>query len=80
MFQFAVCGDEPKPRSEINEYCMKYEKDLFIESGILYEKPYLKIIMENGEEFLRYMDTVEDIYAFLIRKGISMDNLPITRI
>ena len=79
MFQFGEL-DEPKPRSEINEYCMKYEKNLFIESGILYEKPYLKIIMENGEEFLRYMDTVEDIYAFLIRKGISMDNLPITRI
>ena len=36
--------------------------------------------MENGEEFLRYMDTVEDIYAFLIRKGISMDNIPIMRI
>ena len=79
MFQFGEL-DEPKPRSEINEYCMKYEKNLFIESDILYEKPYLKIIMENGEEFLRYMDTVEDIYAFLIRKGISMDNLPITRI
>lgn len=79
MFYFGEF-DEPKPRSEINEYCMKYEKDLFIESGILYEKPYLKIIMENGEEFLRYMDTVEDIYAFLIRKGISMDNIPITRI
>ena len=79
MFYFGKF-DEHKPRSEINEYCMKYEKDLFIESGILYEKPYLKIIMENGEEFLRYMDTVEDIYAFLIRKGISMDNIPITRI
>lgn len=79
MFQFGEF-DEPKLRSEINEYCMKYEKDLFIESGILYEKPYLKIIMENGEEFLRYMDTVEDIYAFLIRKGISMDSIPITRI
>lgn len=80
MFQFAVFDDVPKPRSVINESCMKDEKDLFIESGILYEKPYLKIIMENGEEFLRYMDTVEDIYAFLIRKGISMDNIPITRI
>ena len=80
MFQFAVFDDNPKPRSVINESCMKDEKDLFIESGILYEKPYLKIIMENGEEFLRYMDTVEDIYAFLIRKGISIDNIPITRI
>ena len=80
MFQFAVFDDDTKPRSVINESCMKAEKDLFIESGILYEKPYLKIIMENGEEFLRYMDTVEDIYAFLIRKGISMDNIPITRI
>ena len=79
MFYFGKF-DEPKPRSEINEYCMKYEKDRFIESGILYEKPYLKIIMENGEEFLRYMDTVEDIYAFLVRKGISMDSIPITRI
>ena len=37
-------------------------------------------MMENGEEFLRYMDTVEDIYTFLIRKGISIDNIPITRI
>ena len=80
MFRFAVCGDEPKPRSEINEFCMKDKTNLFIESDILYEKPYLEIIMENGEEFLRYMDTVEDIYAFLIRKGISMDNIPITRI
>ena len=80
MFRFAVFDDNPKPRSEINESCMKDEKNLFIESGILYEKPYLEIIMENGEEFLRYMDTVEDIYTFLIRKGISIDNIPITRI
>ena len=79
MFYFGEF-DEPKSRSEINEFCMKDKTNLFIESGILYEKPYLEIIMENDEKFLRYMDTVEDIYAFLIRKGISMDNLPITRI
>lgn len=80
MFQFAVFDNTPRPRSIVNESCLKNDKNLFVKDGILYEKPYLEIIMENNEKFLRYMDTVEDIYAFLVRKGISMDSIPITRI
>lgn len=80
MFQFAVFDNNPRLRSQMNKSCMENDRNLFVEDGILYEKPYLEIIMENDEKFFRYMDTVEDIYAFLIRKGISMDSIPITRI
>ena len=80
MFQLAIFDNNPRPRSQVNKSCMENDRNLFVEDGILYEKPYLEIIMENDEKFLRYMDTVEDIYAFLVRKGICMDNIPITRI
>ena len=56
MFQFAVFDNTPRPRSIVNESCLKNDKNLFVKDGILYEKPYLEIIMENNERLIEGKD------------------------
>lgn len=71
--------DTEYTRSELNK---KFKDDdlLFIQDGILYEKPYLEICLENDKKVCKYFDRIEECYLYLIRKGITKYSLPIVRI